>query len=61
MIEGTWTYFSTEYTVLKNAQIVNDVLEKLDVVITCDVAFYMQAEQIQIKFSEEFSNTAVCL
>ena len=61
IIEGSCTDFTTVYTVLKHAQIVSDVLEWHDSVITIDVAFYIQEEQVQMKFPEVFSNNVVCL
>ena len=51
MIEGPCTDSTTVYTVLKHAQIVSDVLEQHDAVITFDVAFYIQTEQIQTNFA----------
>ena len=51
IIEGSCTDFTTVYTVLKHAQIVRDVLEWHDVVITFDVAFYIQEEQVQMRVS----------
>ena len=48
MIEGSCNDFSTVYTVLKNAQMVIQVSEHHDAVITFDVAFCFQAKQIQI-------------
>ena len=51
MIEVPCTDSTTVYTVLKHAQIVSDVLEQHDAVITFDVAFYTQTEQIQTIFA----------
>ena len=61
MIEGPCTDSTTVYTVLKHGQIVSDVLEQHDDVITFDVAFYIQTEQIQTNFREVFSNNVACL
>ena len=61
MIEGPCSDSTTLYTVLKHAQIVSDVLEQHDAVITFDVAFYKQKEKIQTNFREVFSNNVVCL
>ena len=61
MIEGPCTDSTTVYTVLKNAQMVSDVLEQHDAVITFDVAFYIQTEQIETNFREVFSNNVACL
>ena len=52
MIAGSCTNFTTVYIVLKNAQIVSDVLEQLDAAITFDVAFCFNAKQMQMKFPE---------
>ena len=46
--------FTAVCKVLKHAQMVSDVLEQLDGVITFDVAIFIQAKKIEIKFSEEF-------
>ena len=46
MIEAFCTNFTTVYTVLKHAKMVNDALEERDAVITSDVAIIMQAKQI---------------
>jgi hypothetical protein len=61
MIEGASTDFTTVYTVLKHAQKVSAAMGQRDAVITFDLAIYMQAKQIQMKFPEEFSNTVVRL
>ena len=61
MIEGPISDTTTVYTVLKHAQIVSDVLEQHDDVITFYVAFYIQTEQIQTNFPEVFSNNVACL
>ena len=41
MIEGSCTDFTAVYTVSKLAQLVSDVLEKYDVVITFDIAIFI--------------------
>ena len=41
MIEGSCTEFTAVFTVSKLAQLVSDVLEKYDVVITFDIAIFM--------------------
>ena len=58
MIEGPSTEFSTIYTVMKHAQRMCTNLGQVDTVITFDLAIYMKAKQIQMKFPEEFSDTA---
>ena len=59
--KGSSTDFSTVYTFSKDAQIFGDFLEELDPATTFDVAIFIQAKETQMTFSEEFSNTAVCL
>lgn len=61
MIEGSSTDFTTVYTVLKHAQKVSAAMGQRDAVITFDLAIYIKAKQIQMKFPEEFSNTVVRL
>ena len=61
MIEGPFTDFTTVCTVWKHAEMVSDVFEQHDAVITFDVAFYIQKVQIQRKFPEVFSNNGACL
>ena len=61
MIEGCSTDFTTVYTVLKHVQKVSAAMGQRDAVITFDLAIYIQAKQIQMKFPEEFSNTVVRL
>ena len=61
MIEGCCTDFTTVYTVFKHAQKVSAAMGQRDAVITFDLAIYIQAKQIQMKFPEEFSNTVVRL
>lgn len=58
MIEGPSTEFSTIYTVMKHAQRMCTNLGQVDTIITFDLAIYMKAKQIQMKFPEEFSDTA---
>ena len=59
--KGSYTDFSTVHTFSKDAQIVGDFLEELDAVTTFYVAIFIQAKEIQMTFSEEFSNTVVRL
>ena len=61
MIKESYSDFTTVYTVSKDAQIVGDVLEQLDAVTMSEVAIFIQAKEIQLKFSEELSNTVVRL
>ena len=46
MIKGSYTDFTTLYTVSKDSQMVGDVLEQDDAVITSDVAIFIQAREI---------------
>ena len=55
MIEGSCTDLTTLYTVLKHAQMVSDVADQQDYVITFDVAFYFNPKQIQMKFPKEYT------
>ena len=57
MIEGSSGEFSTIYTVMKRAQKFCFNLGLLDTVITFDLAIYMKAKQIQMKFPDEFSDS----
>ena len=59
MIESSCTDLTAVYAVLKNPQMVDDVLELYDAVNTFDIAIFFQGNQIQVKFPEEFSNTAI--
>ena len=61
MIEGSSGEFSTIYTVMKHAQKICSNLGQLDTVITFDLAIYMKAKQIQMKFPDEFSDTVIRL
>ena len=61
MIEGLSTEFSTIYTVMKHAQKISASLGQHDTVITFDLAIYIKAKQIQMKFPEEFSDTVIRL
>ena len=61
MIKGTYTEFTTGYTVIRHAQILSDALEQNDTVIASEIAIFFQAKEIQLKFSEELSNTFVRL
>ena len=54
LIESFGTNFVTVYTVLKHAQMVSDSLEQNNAVITSEVAIFIQAKEIQLKFSVEF-------
>ena len=48
-------------TVSNDAQVVGVVLGKLDAVTMSEVAIFIQAKEIQLKFSEELSKTVVRL
>ena len=61
MIEGSSTELSTVYTVMKHAQKICASLGQVDTVITFDLAIYVKAKQIQMKFPEEFSDTVIRL
>ena len=61
MIEGSSTELSTVYTVMKHAQKICASLGQLNTVITFDLAIYVKAKQIQLKFPEEFTDTVIRL
>ena len=59
MIHGSASEFSTIFTVMKVSQEVARRLQQDDSVITFDLAIYMKAKQIQLKFPDEFKNTVI--
>ena len=59
MMEDFGTDLTTVSKVLKNAQMVSDAMEHNNAVITSDVAIFIQAKEIQLKFSED-STTCPC-
>ena len=59
LIEGSCTDFTAVYTVLKLAQMVSDVLEQYDVVITFHIVIFIQGKQIQMKFPQEVLITVI--
>lgn len=61
MIHGSASEFSTIFTLMKVSQEVARRLQQDDSVITFDLAIYMKAKQIQLKFPEEFKNTVICV
>ena len=61
IIEGCSGEFSTIYTVMKHAQKICSNLGQAGTVITFDLAIYMKAKQIQMKFPDEFSDTVIRL
>lgn len=61
MIHGSASKFSTIFTLMKVSQEVARRLQQDDSVITFDLAIYMKAKQIQLKFPEEFKNTVICV
>ena len=52
MIHGSASEFSTIFTLMKVSQEVARRLQQDDSVITFDLAIYMKAKQIQLKFPE---------
>ena len=54
LIKGSYTNLTVVYTVTKHAQMLSDILEQNDAVITSEVAFFIQAREIQLKFSLDF-------
>ena len=61
MIEGSFTVFTALYTVLKLEKMVRDVLKQVGCCNHIYIAIFIQGKQIQMKFSEEFSKTVLCL
>ena len=59
MIHASASEFSKIFTVMKVSQEVARRLQQDDSVITFDLAIYMKAKQIQLKFPEEFKNTVI--
>ena len=59
MIHGSASEFSTIFMLMKVSQEVARRLQQDDSVITLDLAIYMKAKQIQLKFPEEFKNTVI--
>ena len=53
LIKGSYTNFTVVYT-MKHAQMLSDILEQNDAVITSEVAFFIQVREIQLKFSLDF-------
>ena len=61
MIKGSYNDLNTVYTAFKHAQMVSDLSEQDDAVITSYVAIQAKDLEIKIKFPEELSNTVVHL
>ena len=59
MIHGSASEFSTIFTLMKVSQEVARRLQQDDSVITFDLAIYMKARQIQLKFPDAFKNTVI--
>ena len=59
MIHRSASEFSTIFTLMKVSQEVARRLEQDDSVITFDLAIYMKAKLIQLKFPGEFKNTVI--
>ena len=59
MIHGSASEFSTIFTLMKVSQAVARRLQQDDSVITFDLAIYMKAKQIQLKFPDAFKNTVI--
>lgn len=61
LLDASSTDFSTVYTVMKHAQQISASVGQLELVITFDLAIYVKAKQIQLRFPDEFSNTILRL
>ena len=61
LLDASSTEFSTVDTVMKHAQQISLSVGQLESVITFDLAIYVKAKQIQLKFPDEFSETILRL
>ena len=61
MIEGSFTDSTALYTVLKLEKMVSGCFGTVGCCNHVYIGIFMQGKQIQIRFSEEFSNTVLCL
>ena len=61
LLDASSTEFHTVYTVMKHAQQISQRVGQLEAVITFDLAIYVKAKEIQLKFPAEFSNTVLRL
>lgn len=59
MINTEASNFSTVYTMMKLVQNICDTMGQCESVITFDLALYAKAEQLQMKYPEEFKNTVI--
>ena len=53
LLDASSTEFSTVYTVMKHGQQISQRVGQLEAVITFDLAIYLKAKEIQLKFSTE--------
>jgi len=56
LIDGSSTEFSIINTVLKHAQAINTAMGQGDMIITFDLAIFVNAKQIQWRCANEFSD-----
>lgn len=61
MVNAEASDFSTLYTIMKNAQKICTTLGQRESVITFDLALYVKAKQLQMKYPEEFNNTVIIM
>ena len=61
LLDAPSTEFSTVYTVMKHAQQISQRVGQLEAVITFDLANYVKAKEIQLKFPAKFSKTVLRL
>ena len=59
IINGSATEYSTIFTLMKVSQEMARRLQQDDSIITFDLAIYIKAKQLQMKFPEEFKNTVI--
>ena len=59
MVNAEASDFFTLYTIMKNAQKICTTLGQRESVITFDLALYVKAKQLQMKYLEEVNNTVI--
>ena len=59
MVNAEASDFFTLYTTMKNAQKICATLGQRESVITFDLALYVKAKQLPMKYLEEFNNTVI--
>ena len=57
LIDASSTEFSTVYTVMKHAQRISESVGQSEVVITFDLAIYVKAKQIQLRYPDDLQTS----